>query len=418
MNRPLHIGLLLLIFTVILPRIGWGQDDPYDIVRYPFVHLDKNKLLFFDDSSSFENLFHLFDVLLFQGKGEINIVHFGGSHIQADVWSNQMRQRLQTFHPGNKGSRGLIFPFRVAKTNGPSNLSINYTGTWKRCRSVTKTSDCTLGLTGISVATEDSVSKIEILLKNEGYLAYDFNKVKIFYNTMNPGYQIDVLNVGINNIVSDSINGYTEFTFDRYLTKLEVRFTKTDSCATKFELFGIEFENEDPGITYHGIGVNGASVPSYLRCSLLANHLKVIEPDLVIFSIGINDASESDFSTKRFIAHYDSLIARIKSVAPNVAILFTTNNDSYKRRRYLNKNGEIVKKAMYELAKKHKCGVWDLFTIMGGLNSIVLWQRYGLAKRDKVHFTTEGYVLVGNLMFNAMLRSYGNHIKKLNIKNE
>ena len=46
------------------------------------------------------------------------------------------------------------------------------------------------------------------------------------------------------------------------------------------------------GVKYHSIGVNGASVPSYLRCDYLMDQLKLVKPDLVIFSIGINDAYE------------------------------------------------------------------------------------------------------------------------------
>ena len=35
--------------------------------------------------------------------------------------------------------------------------------------------------------------------------------------------------------------------------------------------------------------------------------------------------------------------------------------------------------------------------IMGGLNSIKLWEDAGLAKTDKIHLTTKGYKLSGDL---------------------
>ena len=54
--------------------------------------------------------------------------------------------------------------------------------------------------------------------------------------------------------------------------------------------------------------VNGASVNSYLRCIDLENQLKLIKPDLVIFSIGINDAYEEDSSQDLFYKNYDALI--------------------------------------------------------------------------------------------------------------
>ena len=61
---------------------------------------------------------------------------------------------------------------------------------------------------------------------------------------------------------------------------------------------------------------------------------------LSFFSIGINDAYESDFTRWSYEQNYNELIEKIQSTCPNVAIIFTTNNDSYKlvrRRRYLNR---------------------------------------------------------------------------------
>lgn len=402
----------LLIFIISTLSFAKAQDYPYEVDFYPFIKYDKNKLLFFDDSSSFERLFDRFDKLVFYGQGQIDIVHIGGSHIQADMWSNQMRQRLQTFHPGNKGSRGFIFPYKLAKTNNPYNYKVTYTGEWEGCRSVKRDNRCSYGLSAVSAFTYDSITTINITLRDKIYLHYDFNKVIVFHNAETHGFNLEVVNVGITDVHTDTIIGFTEFTLENYVSDLSLIITRIDTVPRKFEIYGIKLDNGDPGITYHAIGANGASVPTYLRCSKFQQHLAVIKPDLVILSIGINDAYESNFNSGIFAKNYDSLIAKIKAASPNTAILFTTNNDSYKRRRYLNYNGEVVKKVMYSLAKKHKCGVWDLYTIMGGLNSVTVWERFGLAKRDKIHFTKQGYILVGNLMFNAMLRSYDNHIEK------
>ena len=51
---------------------------------------------------------------------------------------------------------------------------------------------------------------------------------------------------------------------------------------------------------------------------------------------------------------------------------------------------------------------------MGGLNSILVWQRFGLAKRDRIHFTGKGYLLQGDLFFNAFLKSYDHYIDDIN----
>jgi len=58
------------------------------------------------------------------------------------------------------------------------------------------------------------------------------------------------------------------------------------------------------------------------------------------------------------------------------------------------------------LAKDHQGGVWDLFSLMGGLSSMRKWQTAGLAQSDKVHFTREGYQLIGDMFYNALVDYY------------
>ena len=192
-----------------------------------------------------------------------------------------------------------------------------------------------------------------------------------------------------------------------------------DSVPGEFTLTGILLENNMPGISVHGVGVNGARVSSYLRCDDFERDLNLIRPDLIIFGIGINDAAEKDFEKNNFKRNYNELIKVIKRVNPDCALLFITNNDSYKREkvkkktRYeVNLNGEIVEEAFMELGKKYNAAVWNQFDIMGGLESMQDWEEAGLAKKDKVHFTNEGYRLMGDLLYNALITRYIEHIQQ------
>ncbi len=108
------------------------------------------------------------------------------------------------------------------------------------------------------------------------------------------------------------------------------------------------------------------------------------------------------------------LLVMIWPFFPLAAILLTVPNDSYLYRQYVNRNTARARDAIMDLAKEHNCGVWDFYTIMGGLNSILVWQRFGLAKRDRIHFTGKGYLLQGDLFFNAFLKSYDHYIDDIN----
>jgi hypothetical protein len=101
----------------------------------------------------------------------------------------------------------------------------------------------------------------------------------------------------------------------------------------------------------------------------------------------------------------------IKEAVPGSAILCIVANDSYLYRRYPNKNTSIAGDVIYKIAREMNCGVWNLYNIMGGYNSSVEWKKQNLMLNDLVHFSYEGYVLVGDLLFNAFINAYNNHIK-------
>jgi len=92
-----------------------------------------------------------------------------------------------------------------------------------------------------------------------------------------------------------------------------------------------------------------------------------------------------------------------------------TNNDSYRRVRKdkykVNPNGLVAQEAFMEMGTRYNAAVWDQFNIMGGLESMQEWEKAGLAKKDKVHFTNEGYRLLGDLLYNALMDRYIEHLK-------
>lgn len=407
--------LLQLFFFFAAPAELPAQsyEYPYEIDQYDFVRYDLNRFEFFNDSTPFMEMFRKFDRLLLRGDGQLSVVHIGGSHLQADVYPDRIRKRLQTFQPGLNGGRGFIFPYRVARTTNPSNFKVYYSGKWTACRNVEEYRYCKLGLSGISVTTIDPRASITFCLPENQAVNYDFNKVMVFFEEDSFSYDmvIDAKAV-VEELPGEGSTGIKVFRLDRYTDSLSIRLQQGDSLQGRFTLYGISLQTDDPGIVYHSIGINGAKVSSFMRCQLLEEHLKALNPQLVILSLGTNDGYTRYFRYEPFRMEYDSLINRIGKAVPGAAILLTVPNDSYLYRRYINRNTEEIKKAIFELAQVHNAGVWDFYDVMGGLNSIIVWQHYGLAKRDRIHFTGKGYRLQGDLFFNALLQSYDNYLDR------
>lgn len=392
---------------------GLSQVEKIKTDPYPFLDLEKNKLDFYGDSTRFNTVFEKLDSLVFLGKGNLSILHIGGSHVQGGTLQRTMRFKFDNLMPGMAGERGFFFPYQMAHSNMPSDFHVEYTGNWTGCRNAKKNAACTWGISGYNAATTDSLAHIKLYMSDLEEQSYRFNKIRIFYQMDQNSYSTKLDSIYEDYSFSiDSVGQFIEYSFDKTYDTLSFSLAKTDTLQGHFILRGIQYITEEAGITYHTIGVNGASVPAYLRSDDFEKEMAYLAPDLVIFGIGINDANgpTNRFSQKGFEDNYRELIDWFKSANPEVNFIFLTNNDSYYRRRYPNQNVFKVVAAMQNLAEENDGVVWDLFEIMGGIGSIKLWQKTGLAKSDKVHFTIQGYQLQSDLFFEAFQQAYGKYI--------
>ena len=401
---------LLFILITSLTAIGQGPVK-VELPEVDGARFDRNRLLFPGDSLAMERFFDKLDTLLCTGESRVSILHIGGSHVQAGVFSQQMRDHLLNLAPGLTAGRGLVFPFM--KTNTPASLVINRDGEWDYSRNAVPFST-RMGLAGASVTTSDTAASFSIVTREKNPRditpLFDFNLVKILgYGDMAPvvHFNNDILHGRY-----DEEEGSYTFCLPDYTDSLYVDFNGQNGT---FTVTGVYLDNGMPGITYHDIGVNGAKVESYLSCEDFERDMRLVRPDLVIFGIGINDAASDTFTKEKFISDYNDLIGLIHEVSPDCALLFITNNDSYKRVRKnkyeVNPNGTVAREAFLTLGKQHNGAVWDFFHIMGGLKWMADWQNQGLAQQDKVHFTNAGYTLIGDLLYNALMDRYLEHLK-------
>ena len=404
------------MILLLIPASLFGQSLRKEVADLDFARFGNNRILFQADSSSFERLFRKMDSVLFWGKGNLRVLHLGGSHVQAGTMTRRLRNDLLSLRPALDGGRGLVFPFSAAHTNNPSSFTTSYEGSWKVTKNVQREPDHRLGLTGIALsASEDKASVTVTAVARDPKpvdQTFTFNEVSVLgYSSVGERVPVVVLPKGDTVVGCHSADSSWSFALPCLTDSVKVA-TKGEG---EFTLTGIFLDNPFPGISVTGIGVNGASLGSYAKCQDLERDLAMVDPDLVIFAIGINDATATNFSEDEFVRRYKSLVSQVRSVNPDCALLFVSNNDSFRRSRrrgyYVNTNGQLAERAFLRLGKECDAGVWDLFDIMGGLGSMRKWEEAGLAKRDKIHFTETGYELVGDLLFNALMDKYVEHLK-------
>ncbi len=429
------------IFLLLLSNlIGLFPADAKTLsVEYPSVVRTKHTHLIFPGKEDglrtfYDKLHALRSDSVPTAPKEINILHIGGSHVQAGVMSNTIRMQ---FEPS--GDRGLCFPFRAIKTNGSKSYRFDYTGMWKGSRNVAKEPDAKLGLAGAAAITSDKEASITLRLSDEG--RWDFTQLVILGETSDDAVIPYLTTLQGDTIWADPILSkiadvegvwiYQLLRPDSVVTLNFKGLTRTVGPKQERETYlpledrhyfilrGMIPSSLRHGITYTEAGVNGASLESWARCNYhFEQELSLLPPDLVIFGIGINDAyvPYEEFKPEVFKERYRQLIKRIQAVNPNCCFIWITNNDSAirhgrgHRRRYIpNKNGARVQTAMKELAKEYNGGVIDVYALMGGLGSADQWIKQDLMKRDHIHFTNEGYQLLGNIIYSSIAEDYAKY---------
>lgn len=373
--------------------------------KYPFVQYDHNVIYYSKDSSDMLAFYKKLHNYIQGSEKNIVIAHIGGSHVQAGFWGDQLITR---FHSLRKADGGGIyaFPHKIVKTNSPPYYKSFSDGKWHRCRSAIAKEGCAeLGIAQMSATTNDSALTFGISIDSSRRHGA-FNSIKVFHN-FNPSFRFVVAGNMIATRKDFPGAGYSEFIFENLIDSVNFAMARLDTLQKNFILYGFDLRNTtQPGVYYAALGANGASTQSILRCNRFAQQLAVIKPDLVIFSLGVNDVQGLNFNSDEFIAHYDTLVAWTKSASPSTAILFTTITDNYIKRRKANKKSNTVEYCMQKLMHKHNAAMWDMYGVMGGYKSILKWQKAGYARKDRVHFTAKGYHIFADLMFDALMRSY------------
>ena len=73
---------------------------------------------------------------------------------------------------------------------------------------------------------------------------------------------------------------------------------------------------------------------------------------------------------------------------------------------------ETVVRAQRDAAKANRAAYWDTQSRMGGDGSIRDWVHAGLAARDYVHFSADGYRRLGDVLYQDLMVQY-NEFKTL-----
>lgn len=171
-------------------------------------------------------------------------------------------------------------------------------------------------------------------------------------------------------------------------------------------------------VTYTDMGVNGATCLTFTHPDRLAA-IAAFKPELLIVSFGTNESHNKRYNANLHYSQMDELMTLIRSRLPDVPILLTTPPGSYesfrqrrRRRTYsVNPRTATAANTIRKFASDHHLLVWDLYDVAGGsLRACKNWQEARLMRPDHVHFLPEGYILQGNLLYEALIKAYNAYV--------
>ena len=372
--------------------------DTVDLSVYPFLNTNANVIALngADWSGLTQALSETEDRVL-------RIVHIGDSHIQADLGTGFTRRLMQQRF-GSAG-RGLVVPLKLAGTNEPRDYIIRSTSTFDCEKLLTHSWTLPMGFTGISVSPKEK--DFDFTLS-----AHDpFERIYIYYtgsalNVMSVEYDDTSLVYAVNDEVGCVCIGLP-FPCEEVTVNL--------SSFGDIAIHGMELVSDMIGVAYHTIGINGATYSCYNRVADFGRSIAMLEPQLIIVSLGTNEAF-GKLDSSEFVGQVDALVSELQANNPEACIMLTTPAECQRRMRKrrkssyaVNENVVRVRDLIAGYGVSNGIAVYDWYEAAGGDGSSNNWINAGLFSHDRIHCSVSGYEVTGQMLYNALINTLANN---------
>lgn len=350
----------------------------------------------------------------FQCEGVTRIIHYGDSHIAADILTGAVRTEFRSWF-GDAGA-GFVLPGRPWPGYSRAGVTSQTSAGWNidGLKQTSLATDGRLGLAGVSLSTTEQGQWISVTAPGTYFDVYAMRQ---------PGGGSICLSLdGVEQKTNISLAGRNnESEVIEVVARLDTIHTLEIRTTTPgwTRIFGIAIERNCSGVTYDALGINGAraSRPLQWDWGVLAGSLANRDPDLIVVSYGSNEVSDVDLDLDDYGAHLTRLLNQFHEAAPRASILVISPPDRAVKTRQGWKTVARMRalvEAQRQAAFAANAAFYDLFKAMGGAGSIERWavRLQPLAQPDRVHLTSNGYKLVADWLYSALMNGYLEAISK------
>ena len=332
----------------------------------------------------------------------VRVMHFGDSHVAADVLTAEIRGNFQSEF--GDGGAGYIVPRNPMSTRRRGVLTGATQGWQIEGIGGRLEGDSIYGPAGISLATSYPNEKI--------WLETSFNHFEVYYVRQPGGGTVDItidgasildapLSLASRRVTTECI------TFDSpadSIHRVEIRTL----APGKTRILGVVAERIVPGVSYDVLGINGARISRLLSWNpvAFAASLGQRKPDLIILTYGTNEITDAAWTPASYRRLLKTVINELREAAPQASILLFSPPDRTDLPQASARMPAMIE-AQRRAAFESGAAFWSSYDAMGGAGSMNSWVTRGLGQGDRVHLTRQGYAQLADSFFDDLMRAYG-----------
>jgi lysophospholipase L1-like esterase len=348
-----------------------------------------------------------------QKQSKVRVAVYGASHTQADIYSGYLRYYLQS----RFGNGGAGFIPLAAEKGWSNRIDFKVRARGFKMQYVQQKSRPPHGRFGLSGVAAVGGPHGRLRLSPENMTDPDLtaSQYGLFYAAEPFTGDITI-----------SVDGDVPVQLPTRATQLEARYYMFERPLGWHEveirtlgmggarLFGLTVERAQPGVVLDALGIRGTRAANMLHWDqpLWEEHLRRRAPELVLLAYGTNETTDRGQPISEYADELSQVLRRLRHALPDASCVLVGPGDFPKeeedgawstRPRLL----DIIQEQR-RLAPQFGCGFWDAYAFMGGAGSMAEWVRSNprLGAPDHIHLTSRGYVRMGMVLGDALMRAY------------
>lgn len=393
-----------------------ANEDSLKVLVYPIEYPEGDSTLLYPFFRRMRRLEHTGD--------KLRIMHYGDSQIEGDRMTSFIRYKLQN----QFGGSGIGIQPPVSLYGYQISLRHTASDSWRRYTAFGKIDSTILHNRYGALGSFARFSPYPDRLKSdtavfEAWITFEqskrtyyrtriFKNCKLYYgNASSPVffevytdgelYDADYLEV------SEGFQTKT-WNFAETPEKLTLKFKST--CSPDF--YGIALDH-NRGLNVDNIPMRGSAglIFSKIDSDLLKEMYDSLNVKLLLLQFGGNVVPYISDNYKYYEKWFYRELTKLKSLIPDLSIIVIGVADmSIKEKdKFISyPNLENIRDALRSAAFRADCAFWDMYSAMGGYNSMPSWvyAQPPLATSDFVHFNEKGARVLAEMFYNAFIHDY------------